>query len=1074
MEGWVKIKGGSLWQKRYGFISQQGSFRYFDDQTMTELKRDFRLNDVQIVQDRIKKIIKLQGINENLQIKTDLHELWYQKLIQARAKSMNISYIPQFQDQNFIRMNEQRPKVQFLEQQNIDPNDAVRPRKLRNRNKTNQKTNMQLQGDQYQACKQQNQIRTNQLQNQSQVFQEENKQNGLQQLAQYPNQQITHQQNIPQSIYPSNQIQPQNNLNAQNRTNQLQNQNQVFQEENKQNGLQQLTQYPNQQITHQQNIPQSIYPSNQIQPQNNLNALNRTNQLQNQNQVFQEENRQNGLLYQRSIPQSMNQSNQIQPQNNLNAQNRSNQLSNQNQVFQEENRQNGLQYQRNIPQSMNPSNQIQPQSNLNTQNRTNQLSNQNQVFQEENRQNGLQYQRSIPQSMNQSNQIQPQNNLNAQYRSNQLSNQNQVFYQQTIRQGYIPQSMNPSNQIQPQSNLNTQNRTNQLSNQNQVFQEENRQNGLYYQRNILQSMNPSNQIQPQNNLNAQNNQFKRDVDNKFEKYQQQQKQHQIVFSNFKYFIIGKNEDYYDEKFVSELNSNINLKMQAKQKIDEIILPITTQTSLFNQEQNNSTIQYNFNQYIQLQNIFDQQRNTFPLKMSLSIFLMFIIMYNLIQWQKKQLIYTFCCIIISQLCVLFKHLKSKQVAIKCNVQAFTAIPLNISEMYTINQLLEKLCQINKNIIIFEQEKNKELFILDKNIEFESVYQIQIKNSKIFSIKIFTKNYEYLDSIIENFTSNFTSKTGIWKESQQRPPTNYNPVLDAIEQKMQIYFSEYQVNKKNVKDPNWYICVILYIIKIIYNNWQFSYEIFCLILLLLRLKNQQEQFNWSYYSNWFLLINYGIAFTKITFYLEEIFLSLRTDIKKYITINEKAYNYYYKKDIYKIAFNQEEIQTQDKINDFEVQFLCVSLFASFVFSDFYNVIQIILFPALKPIFLKRYPSFYQETALWSFIITCSLLIVIFDIFMFIKSSSFGISLQILLTNFFESIKVEIQNQLQQLQQEQQEQQECSICFENYQPTKEQAFFCKNKHYFHTDCITKWMNSGDVSATKQCPVCRVDLLI
>ncbi|EWS73447.1 transmembrane protein, putative (macronuclear) [Tetrahymena thermophila SB210] len=1090
MEGWVQIKRGCSWKQRYGFISKQGSFRYFDDQTMTKLKRDFRLKDVQIIQDRMNKIIKLQGSNESLQIKTDLYELWHQKLIQAKVQSMDISYIPQFQGQEFIRMNEQIPNVQLLEQQNIDPNDAVSPLQLRNTNNTNQYTNMQLQRDQYQAYKQQNQIRTNQLQNQNQVFQEAKTQNGLQQLAQYPNQQITRQRNIPQSMNPSNQIQPQNNLNAENRTNLIQNQNQVFQEENKQNGLQQQVQNPNLQMIRQRNIPQSMNPSNQIQPQNNLNAQNRTNQLQNQKQVFQEENRQNGLQYLRNIPQSMNPSNQIQPQNNLNAQNRTNLLQNQNKFFQEENRQNGLQQQvqnpnlqiirqRNIPQSMNPSNQIQSQNNLNAQNRTNLIQNQNQVFQEENRQNGLQQQvqnpnlqmirqRNIPQSMNPSNQIQPQNNLNSQNRTNQLQNQKQVFQEENRQNGLqhqrnIPQSMNPSNQIQPQNNLNAQNRTNLLQNQNKFFQEENRQNGLQQQvqnpnlqiirqRNIPQSMNPSNQIQPQNNLNAQNNQNKRDVEYKFEKDQQQQKQDQGVFSNIKDFIIGKKEDYYDEKFVSKLKSHINLKMQAKQKIEEIILPITTQTSLFNQEHNNSTIQYNLNQYIQLQNIFDQQRNTFPIKMSLLIFLMFIIVFNLIQWQKKQLIYTFCCIIISQLCVLFKHLKSKQVAIKCNVQAFTAVPLNISEMYTINQLLEKLCQINKNIIIFEQEKNKELFILDKNIEFESVYQIQIKNSKIFSIKIFTKNYEYLDSIIENFTSNFTSKTGIWKVSQQRPPPNYNPVLYVITQKIWMYISNYLVYIKNVRGPvvRWNIYVIFNIIK---DNWQFSYEIFCLIWLLLRLKNQQEQFNWSYYSNWFLLINYGIAFTKITFYLEEIFLSLRTDIKKQITINEKAYKNYYKKDIYKIAFKQEEIQTLDKINDFEVLFVCVSLFASFVFSDSYNVIQIILLPALKPIFLKRYTSFHQAKGIVSFIITIQLYVIFAFVILSIildilivgnflahlhqslqgTSNRFGISLQRLLTNFFEFINLDIKQNQQQLQ--------CSICFENYYPTKDKAFYCKD---------------------------------
>ncbi|EWS73448.1 transmembrane protein, putative (macronuclear) [Tetrahymena thermophila SB210] len=1258
MEGWVQIKTGCSWKQRYGFISKQGSFRYFDDQTMTELKRDFRLKDVQIVQDRMNKIIKLQGSNESLQIKTDLNELWYQKLIQAKVQSMNISYIPQFQDQVFIRMNEQIQNVQLQEQQNIDPNDAVSALQLTNKNNTKQYTNMQLQRDQYYAYIQQNQIRTNQLQNQNQVFQEDNRQNGLQQLAQNLNQQITSQINIPQSMNPSNQIQQQNNLKAQNRTNQLQNQNQVFQEENKQNGLQQLAQYPNQQITRQRNIPQSMNPSNQIQPQNdldtqnrtnqlqnqnhvfqeenrqneqkqlaqypnqqitsqinipqsmnpsnqiqpqkNLKAQNRTNQLQNQNQVFQEENKQNGLQQlaqypkqqitsqrnipqsknpknqiqqqnnldtqnrtnqlqnqsqvfqkenkqnglqqlaqypnqqitsQRNIPQSMNPSNQIQPQKNLKAQNRTNQLQNQSQVFQKENKQNGLQQlaqypnqqitsQRNIPQSMNPSNQIQLQNNLKAQNRTNQLQNQNQVFQEENKQNGLQQlaqypnqqiirQTNIPQSKNPNNQIQPQNNLDAQNRTNQLQNQNQVFQeenkqnglqqlaqypnQQIIRQTNIPQSKNPNNQIQPQNNLDAQNRTNQLQNQNQVFQEENKQNGqklaqypnqqiirqtnipqsknpnnqiqqqnklqalnrtnqlqnqnqvfqeenkqnglqqlaqypnqqIIRQINILQSMNPNNQIQPQNNLNAQNNQNKREVEYKFEKDQQQQKKDQGVFSNIKDSIIVKKEDYYDEKFVLELNSNINLKRQVNLKIDEIIVPIVIQTSLFNQEQNNSTIQYNSMQYIQLQNIFDQQRNTFPIKISLSIFLMLIIVFNLIQWQKNQLIYTFCSIVISQLYVLFQHLKSKQVATKYNVQAFTAVPLNISEMYTINQLLEKLCQINKNIIIFEKEKNKELLILDKNIEFESVYQIQIKDSTIFSIKIFTKNYEYLDSIIENFTQNFTSKTGIWKESQhflkfainshfkyrqssklrcrkqkikkkfvhlnlklkaplhkehlnfknqrqRRPALNQNPVLDVIEQKMLMYFSKYQVNKENqTQSLSCYLYVIFNFLK---DNWQFLYEIFCLIWLLLRLKNQVEQSNWSFYSNWSLLINYGITFTKLTFYLEEIFLSLRTDI----TINEKAYNYYYKKDIYKIAFNQEEIQTQDKINHFEVLFLCATLLASFVFRDSYNVIQIILLSALKPILLNRYFHIYLIIFFGPFVIVYKLYKLIFRSF------------------------------------------------------------------------------------------------
>ncbi|EWS73450.1 zinc finger, C3HC4 type (RING finger) protein (macronuclear) [Tetrahymena thermophila SB210] len=793
MEGWVQIKRGWFWQQRYGFISQQGSFKYFDDQAMTKLKRDFRLKDVQIVQDRMNKIIKfLQGSNESLQIKTDLHELWYQKLIQAKVQSMNISYIPQFQAQEFIRMNEQSPNVQLLEQQNINPNDAVSPLQLAN---TNQYTNMQLQRDQYQPYQQQNQFRTNQLQNQNQVFQEENRQNGLQQLAQNPYQQIIRQRNVPQSI------------------------------------------------------------------------------------------------------------------------------------------------------------------------------------------------------------------------------------------------------------------------------------------------NPSNQIQPQNNLNSQNNQNKREVDYNIQKEQQQQKKDQGVFSKIKDFIIGKKEDYYDEKFVSELNNNINLKMQAKQKIEEIILPITTQTSLFNYEQYSSTVQYNFMQYIQLQNIFDQQRNSFPIKMSLSIFLMFIIVFNLIQWQKNQLIFTFCSIIISQLCVFFQHLKSKQVAIKCNVQAFTSVPVNISKMYTINQLLEKLSQINKNLSIFEQEKNKELFILDKNIEFQSVYQIQIKDSKMFSITIFTKNYEYLDSIIENFTSNFTSKTGIWKESVQRPPPNYNPVLDVIGQKIWMYFSKYQVYKENVREPvNQYLYVIFCILK---DNWQFSYEIFCLIWLLLRLKNQQEQFNWSYYSNWFLLINYGITFTKLTFYLEEIFLSLRTDIKKYKKINEKAYNNYYKKDIYKIAFNQEEIQTQDKINDFEVLFVCVSLFASFVFRDSFNVIQIILLPALKPSFLKRYSQFYQIMVTVPFVITYFSYKVIFNSVKYTICGIFAIVLFFI--KLFEVLcgtrsRSGISSQRQQTSQvkffqassiQNYQQQECSICLEQYQSANDQVFCCKNKHYYHKDCIIRWMNSGNFSATRKCPLCRIDLL-
>ncbi|KAL4486027.1 hypothetical protein ABPG72_003961 [Tetrahymena utriculariae] len=752
---------------------------------MTKLKREFRLKDVQIIQDRMNKMIKfLQGGSEQLQIKADLHELWYQKLIQAKVQSMNISYIPQFQAQEFIRRSEQAPNIQLLEQQSINPNDTVSPLQPSN---VNQYTNIQQPRNQFQA---------NQIQNQPRI-----------------------------------------------------------------------------------------------------------NLFQYQNQIFQEEN-------------------------------------------------------------------VQSRAN-----------------------------------------------------------------QQNIQQRMAPQYLNQNNQIQPQNNINVK--------------------------------------QNQNQRSVQQNQIK--------EYQQQKKE-EGVFSKIKEFFVGKKQDYYDQKFVDELNSNNNLKMEAKEKKEEIILPIITQPNLFNSEQHSSNIQFNFMQLIQLQNIFDQQRNIFPIRMSLAVFLMLIVIFNLMQWQKNQLIYTFCSIVISQLCVFYQHLKTKNIAIKCNVQAFTSQPLNISNLYTINQLLTKLSQINRNIVIFEQEKNKELFILDKNILFQSVYQIQIKDSKSFTIKIFTKNYEYLDSIIENFSKNFTSKTGIWKENQQAPP-NYQPILQVIGKKISSYLTKYQIYKANVKQPvNQYLYVMLCLIK---NNWQFSYEIFCLICLLLRLKNQQESFNWSYYSNWFLIINYGITFTKLTCQFEEIFLSLRTNVKEYQKIYQKAHKNYYKNDIYKIAFNQEEIQTQRKINDFEVLFVCLSFFAGIVFRDWTNMIQIIFLPVLKPTFLIRRNQLYQ-------ILFTVPIVAFFGAYKMIYYGFVGIfcgiyAIKCFLIKLFEIIcsRGSRSSHRQQKKETYQlkffqaksiqnyQQKECSICLEQYQSARDSVFCCKNKHYYHKDCIQKWMNSGNFSTTRKCPLCRVDLL-
>jgi hypothetical protein len=55
-------------------------------------------------------------------------------------------------------------------------------------------------------------------------------------------------------------------------------------------------------------------------------------------------------------------------------------------------------------------------------------------------------------------------------------------------------------------------------------------------------------------------------------------------------------------------------------------------------------------------------------------------------------------------------------------------------------------------------------------------------------------------------------------------------------------------------------------------------------------------------------------------------------------------------------------------------------------------------------------------------------------------------------------------------------CSICVTDFDSTKDvggkHPFLTKYKHFFHRDCLDKWVNASSMKTSNTCPECRTVL--